>query len=153
MARPFEWTGEVKQKAFSEIIERISEGESVRYILSKNRENLPSNRLFLQWISEDAELGKQYAYATELRAEKMADEILSICDATEDDIVINDEGIPITNHNVINRDRLRVDTRKWLLSKLHPKKYGDSSKIEHSGEINLQTETHEALKAFRESIK
>ena len=30
-----------------------------------------------------------------------------------------------------NRDRLRVDTRKWVASKMKPKKYGD--KVELSG--------------------
>ena len=48
----------------------------------------------------------------------------------KDDVIINEEGNPITNHNVIQRDRLRVDARKWALSKMNPKKYGDKQAIE-----------------------
>ena len=35
----------------------------------------------------------------------------------------------------VQRDRLRVDTRKWLMSKLHPERYGDKTKLEHSGRV------------------
>ena len=41
--------------------------------------------------------------------------------------------MPVTNHNVINRDRLRVDARKWAASKLAPKKYGDASTLKLEG--------------------
>jgi hypothetical protein len=70
----------------------------------------------------------------ELRAELMGDEILNICDATQDDIITDENGNLLTNHNVIQRDRLRVDTRKWLMSKMKPKKYGDKTDITTNGE-------------------
>ena len=41
------------------------------------------------------------------------------------------------NTEHVQRSRLRVDTRKWIASKLKPKKYGDKQAVEHSGNIAL----------------
>jgi hypothetical protein len=38
----------------------------------------------------------------------------------------------------VQRDRLRIDTRKWLAARLAPKKYGDHVQHEHKGGINFQ---------------
>lgn len=56
----------------------------------------------------------------------MADEILVIADDGTGDSWTDDDGVVRTNHDVIARSKLRVDTRKWLMSKLAPKKYGDA---------------------------
>lgn len=137
MARPIEWTEELKEAAITTIIERITEGESIRRILNKDRENLPSNRLFLKWMSEDDKLSQQYAQAMAIRADLMFDEMLDIADNTGSDIIELDDGRQVVNHEIINRDRLRVDTRKWALSRMNPKKYGDRINTEHSGEISI----------------
>lgn len=97
-------------------------------------EGFPSIPTVLDWLKTDSEFAIQYARACEIRADKIADEIIDICDATADDIILDVEGNQITNHNVIQRDRLRVDTRKWLLGKLAPKKYGDKVDITTDGE-------------------
>ena len=116
------------QSIFSEIVKQISEGNSLRAILRQS--SMPSSRTFFKWISEDEEKVKQYARGCNERSEMIFDQILTIADATEDDVIINEEGKPITNHNVIQRDRLRVDARKWALAKMNPKKYGDKQAIE-----------------------
>jgi hypothetical protein len=71
------------------------------------------------WLSQDAELADQYTRARELGLEKMADDIIAISD--------NDMGDP-------QRDRLKVDSRKWLLSKMMPKKYGDKLDVTSGGD-------------------
>lgn len=55
----------------------------------------------------------------------MAEDILLIADDNGKDTYVSEDGVEQTDHDVIARARLRVDTRKWLLSKLQPKKYGD----------------------------
>lgn len=134
MARPIEWTDDLKEAAISIIIERITKGESIRRILNKDRKNLPSNFLFLKWVSEDEALAKQYAQAMNVRADLMFDEMLDIADSTGDDIIELDDGRQVVNHEVINRDRLRVDTRKWVLSRMNPKKYGEKVDVTSGGE-------------------
>lgn len=55
------------------------------------------------------------------------------------------------DNGAIQRNKLRVDTRKWIMSKLAPKKYGDSSKIELSGEVNIGLAERIAKARARES--
>lgn len=133
MARPIEWTEDLKQAAIATIIDRISEGESVRSILNKDRENLPSNWQFLRWVSENEELSKQYEYAMEVRSHLLFDEIINIADSVEDDLITTEDGREVVNNGVIQRDRLRVDARKWVLSKMNPKKYGEKLTQELTG--------------------
>jgi len=84
------------------------------------------------WIHDDPEFAKQYARAKEEQADFLIEEMLEIADdSSEDDIFIekNDESGKsakrVCNNEFVQRSRLRVDTRKWLASKLKPKRYGD----------------------------
>lgn len=130
MAKPITWTNEKKKKAIELIFNRIANSESVRTILDKADRNIyPSWVTFNEWLSEDNELAKQYARTCELRAEMIFDEMITIADDQEEDIIIGEGGKEYVNHNVINRARLRVDTRKWILSKMNPKKYADKIDI------------------------
>lgn len=128
MARPVYWTEERKEKAFETIINRMCEGESVRSILKSK--DLPSNRLFLEWLSKDEKLSKQYAYASEIRADVLFDEIIEIADNSQNDTVESESG-ERPNNEWINRSRLRVDSRKWIVSKLNSRKYGDKNETKH----------------------
>ena len=122
---------------FNIICDRIIEGESVKTILRD--ENMPSSKTFWKWLNEDKEKVNQYARAKELYAESVFEDIMLISDGTGDDILIDEEGKEQVNHQVIQRDRLRVDSRKWALSKMNPKKYGDKLETDnnHSGEIKI----------------
>jgi hypothetical protein len=118
-----------KKRLFDEIIRLISiEGFSLRKALRV--EGMPDSHTFYSWLEEPKEEGEvskflQYTQAGKERAEMMFEDILEICDATENDIILDKDGDEITNHNVIQRDRLRVDSRKWMLGKMMPKKYND----------------------------
>lgn len=95
---------------------------------------MPSVSTVMRWLAEFPDMREQYARARELQADAFAEEILEIADdATNDWMVRQSEsgGAPaaMVNHDHISRSRLRVDARKWLMSKMAPKKYGD--KIEH----------------------
>jgi hypothetical protein len=46
------------------------------------------------------------------------------------DMTTDEDGKVIVNLEHIQRDRLRVDVRKWIASKLRPKKYGDRTTVE-----------------------
>lgn len=84
-----------------------------------------------EWIEADrsnggAEITGQYVRAIEIRAEHMASELLQIADS---DAFMQH---PEMASALVNKQRLAVDTRKWLLSKMLPRKYGD--RIEVSGD-------------------
>jgi hypothetical protein len=55
----------------------------------------------------------------------IADEILEISDAAKGDFIEDENGGKTVDHEAIARARLRVDSRKWMLSKMLPKIYGD----------------------------
>ena len=81
--------------------------------------NGPSYPMWSRWLTDDAEFVAQYARAKESQADYLVEEMLEIADET------------VEFATDPQRNRLRVDTRKWIASKLKPKKYGD--KVEHSG--------------------
>jgi len=88
-----------------------------------------SHRTFYDYILQSEEAQQRYARAKELQCDYIAEEILDIADDGSNDymtIVKGDMEYNNENKEVTNRSKLRVDSRKWLLSKLLPKKYGDS---------------------------
>lgn len=79
------------------------------------------------WLDDAAnpERAERYARAREARADKLAEDILQISDDGLNDTYIDDDGKRRTDQDVIARSRLRVDSRKWLASKMFPRKYAD----------------------------
>ena len=75
---------------------------------------------FIRWTSEDAALAESYTRARETLIERMAAETLAIAD-----MPVGSTEHGTTDSGAVQKQRLQVDTRKWLLSKLAPKKYGD----------------------------
>ena len=91
------------------------------------------------YINATPERKEQYASAREAQADKLADDILSIADDGTRDTYTDAEGNERTDQDVIARSRLRVDARKWLASKMAPKKYGDKldTTVALTGELTL----------------
>lgn len=89
---------------------------------------------FLMWVGDEPELAEQYARARESGLEVMAEDLLAIADDGTNDTYVDDQGNRRTDHDVVARSRLRVDTRKWLLSKMLPKKYGDKLDVTTQGD-------------------
>jgi hypothetical protein len=90
--------------------------------------------LALKWIS-NYDKHEQYARAREDLHDYWAEEILEISDNIANDSIDTQYGEK-ANNEWIARSRLRVDSRKWLLSKLSPKKYGD--RIEDNNSSNTE---------------
>lgn len=121
-----------KDKIFETVFTEIINGRAVRNILKD--EGMPPAVTFFEWLSKDEEKSKQYARACELRAEAIFDEILEIADDKSNDVEYTENG-QTQNSEFIQRSRVRIDARKWVASKLNPKKFGDKIQAEHSGEI------------------
>ncbi len=118
--RPDEYTGE---RAAS-ICMAIVEGKSLRSIAKI--EGMPSVGTILRWLNKYKEFQLQYARAKEEQTTSMAEDILEIAEqySPESDILTPD---------LVQRARLRIDTRKWLMSKMAPKKYGEKVVNQHQG--------------------
>ena len=94
---------------------------------------------FNLWLNQDAELAAEYARAREDLIELLANETMAIADQAFEEIeeqAVGKDGKPVVLKKKVpvdvQRARLQVDTRKWLLSKLAPKKFGD--KLELTGD-------------------
>jgi hypothetical protein len=132
------YTEERKTECFDYIISEIESGKSLIYALNTN--GMPSTSTFYIWIDEDIEKSKRYARACETRELLLLDEILEIADKQGED-VIEKEGVPIINHNVIQRNKLQIEARQWLLGKLNPTKYGNKTTLAGDKENPLITKT------------
>ena len=86
---------------------------------------MPGRSTALRWLSIHPKFRDRYALAREAQADYLLEQLLDIADDTEDDTYEDKDGRVRTNHEVVNRSRLRIDTRKWIIAKLAPKKYGD----------------------------
>ncbi len=92
------------------------------------KENSLAVSTLLIWLRDDKEFSSLYARAKEEQADLLAEEIISIADKEREttDKVCTSEGEYTTKRDNIARSRLQVDSRKWLASKLKPKKYGET---------------------------
>jgi hypothetical protein len=86
---------------------------------------MPSGRTFFRWLAKSEEFRQQYDRAKKEQAQNMFDDMFEISDKTDGDYTIGDDGKIKCSADHIQRARLRVDVRKWALSKMDPKKYGD----------------------------
>ena len=109
-----------------EILERIMSGESVNAICSEP--GMPARKSFYMWIIEDDKLRERYESALNARVHSMSEDLLDIADAA-----VPTTPMGTTDTGAVAKQRLQVDTRKWLLSKLAPKKYGDKITQELTG--------------------
>lgn len=125
------YSTEEKNECFDWIISEIESGKSL--ISSLNTNGMPSTSTFYIWLEEDIEKSKRYTRACEAREMLLFDEILTIADKQDADVDEVD-GVEVINHNVINRNRLQIDARKWVLGKMNPKKYGDKVDVTTDGE-------------------
>lgn len=90
----------------------------------------------LAWLAREPTFQEKYAQAKEMQADILAEEILDIADDGSNDlmrVVKGDLEYEQENKEVVNRSKLRVDARKWIASKLRPKRYGERISQEISG--------------------
>jgi|WetSurMetagenome_2_1015567.scaffolds.fasta_scaffold01362_12 hypothetical protein len=115
-----------------EICKRLADGESLNAICKDS--HMPDERAVRYWALDLAHsFSPKYTRAREVQAMRWADELLDIADDNVGDVVSSDDGVERVNHDHIARSRLRVDTRKWLLSKMLPKVFGEVMTNKHTG--------------------
>ena len=114
MARPDSYNPEIAEG----ICERLVNGESLRAICLRN--DMPSKGTVYRWLAKYPDFAAQYATARELQADFIFDEIIDIAD--DSDI---DPEAGTVDREAVQRKRLRLDARKWVLAKMRPQKYGE----------------------------
>lgn len=116
---------------------RLAAGESLNSICKDD--GMPAKGNVFKWLLSDSDTYKdfrdKYAKAREIQYHQMADEILNIADDGTNDYIesAGDEGAAAAyrvNGEAVARSRLRVDTRKWFMSKVLPK-FADKQIVDH----------------------
>jgi hypothetical protein len=95
---------------------------------------------FAGWVNEDAQLAERYAHAREDLIERMASEVLELSDSDVPELADGRK-----DWAAVQKHKLQVDTRKWLLSKLAPKKFGDKMTLAGDAENPLTVERIERV--------
>tara|TARA_R110000822_G_scaffold253030_1_gene379593 strand:+ start:1283 stop:1720 length:438 start_codon:yes stop_codon:yes gene_type:complete len=119
---------EEREAKFEEVLKYVRNGLSVSKACKE--QNTVGETLFYKMVGESVEREKNYERAREKRADVIFEEIKEIADKQDKDVYIDSEGNEKTDHNIVQRSRLQIDARKWMLGKMNPKKYSDSSKLD-----------------------
>lgn len=121
LGRPSKYT----QALADEITDRLAKGESLRAICRDD--GMPDEKAVRVWAIEDREgFYPQYTRAREIQAHHLFDQTLEIADDGTNDTYEDGE----VRQDVLARSKLRIDTRKWYLSKVLPKVYSDKQVME-----------------------
>ena len=87
------------------------------------KERNSSASAFYDWVDNNEEATDRYARAKSRQADHMADLIVEVAFDDEDD----EKDFVGINH--IHRDKLKIDSLKFIAAKLKPKKYGEKIDI------------------------
>lgn len=140
MARSDEYN-EYQAGRICELIATSTQG--LRAICAENYESgdVPkSPSTVYKWLSTHTDFAEQYARAREAQAHLLAEEQVEIADDGRNDWMErhgeNNIGWQVNGEHV-QRSKLRIDTRKWIASKLHPKVYGERTAVDLNGSLNI----------------
>ena len=124
------------QEKADAVCDLLAEGKSLR---AAAKQCGTSARTVLNWVDANPEFSTQYAGARAKGYALLADELIEISDEEAYEPVpgqAEDDAREVRfDATAVARNRLRVDTRKWMLSKMLPKVYGEKLDVAHSGSV------------------
>ncbi|KHN91527.1 hypothetical protein KKH3_15540 [Pectobacterium actinidiae] len=133
------------QEVADDICTLLAEGESLRDVCL--RPGMPNKATVFRWLAENEGFRDQYAKATDVRADVIFDEIMDIADGVKADA------------SEVAKARLKIDARKWVLSRMAPKKYGERLTQEITGkdggpinQVNYTPEDYAKAQAALEKL-
>jgi len=128
IGRPSTYTSE---KA-DEICMRLASGQSLHEICRDKERGMPNIATIYDWLDAHPSFSERYARARLSAADTLADEIQSLSDE-EPRMVIGADGTSRIDTGWVQWHRLRVDSRKWIASKLKPRAYAEKLHNEITG--------------------
>ena len=125
MAKPLNYSVSEQEEIITSICEDV-----ILHKVSFNEAISNSNITpvtFYKWLTKNKELQMLYNYAREIRSDILFEEIIEIADKTEEGVKTKGtpKGMIIETGDMTDHRRLKIDARKWVVSKMNPKKYGD----------------------------
>ncbi len=130
---------EVVEHMKKRVLEEIEKGKSLRRVLREDDDlEFPSAPYIFQWLNPDhknfdTDFAEQYSWACSVREDKLFEETLEIADDSSHDTIYREDGSEMINSEWVQRSKIRISTRQWMLGKMRPKKYGDRLTNVHEG--------------------
>ncbi|KTD58795.1 hypothetical protein Lsai_1402 [Legionella sainthelensi] len=132
VGRPTQYT----DKLAKEICDKIASSSKGTKKLCAEHPHWPCQATLFTWLKNNEDFSEQYAQAKICQIELLVDEIIEISDDASQDQHVNKQRELVSNPQTVHRARLKVDTRKWLASKLVPKVYGNKVDIESDNSMS-----------------
>jgi hypothetical protein len=112
---------------------------------------MPDRTTVFRWLKEREDFRSQYAGACDDRADAIFDEMLEMADTSVIGVKVETgpagELVKTVTGDMIERSRLGIETRKWVLGRMKPKKYGDRLQLANDPENPIQGLTDEQIEA------
>jgi hypothetical protein len=135
MGRPTTFDREV----FDQICGRMAEGETLRAICRE--EGMPGPSTVRSWAVLDIAPGvaAQYARARDAQMESWGDETVEIADTPVEAVKTTEKADGTVERvigDAVERAKLRIDTRKWIMARIARKTFGDRPVVDDGGETD-----------------
>jgi hypothetical protein len=144
--RPSLYTREISDK----ICEGIANGRTLNQICREP--GMPARPTVMAWVLGDVDgISDRYARARDLMLEHWAEEVIDIAEDGTNDWVEKQykSGVQVVlDREHVSRSDLRINSRRWLLSKLKPEKYGERVTVKNEGNGDVEAEP-ESVQAER----
>jgi hypothetical protein len=123
------WDHDLLDKIFNE----LAMGSTLKAAAIRNGlDNKDLGALYML-VRKDKAIRAVYDVARELQAESFLDEIIDISDDSGKDRLENGR----VNHEVVNRSKLKIETRKFAMGSMVKKRFGEHKHVEHEGNISV----------------
>lgn len=123
----------VYESLFETTLDKVAEGMNIKTILNLDGRTIEKGR-FIRWIMKDDQRRTRYYAAQQTGAELIFEEMIDIADGSD---TLED----------VQRSKLRIDTRKWVLGIHDKKRFG-----EKSADVNVNINLGEAMALAAERV-
>ena len=117
------------ENMFEAFVEKVCRGESLRELVEEDPRCV-SYEHFMRWVRKDPVRHERYKECQSIYTEILASDIVRISDGLDKktgELTMED----------INRSKLQVETRKWLMTVWNRPRYGEVKQIELGGTISI----------------
>jgi hypothetical protein len=111
------------------IIDRMCEGQTLAAVC---RENSITRRTVYKWLHQHPGFANKYAMAQQMLADCLFDQILEIADGLKPDPSATGKD----NWRAVDAARLKIESRKYLCSRLYPLRYHEQQGIALNVSLN-----------------
>ena len=111
------------ENAFEGVLDKIASGYSLKKALDEDFRQFEAG-MFIQWMKKTGDKYSRYVSAKEMRSELWVADLIDIADAND-------------SMEDVQRSRLKIDTRKWIIASDNRKVYGDTKVIDIGGQISI----------------